>query len=118
MLHAYQTERGARARALALGRGATITRARHGGWHAVGPVEIDASGRRDRRLHGINRREWWITTELDAIRARGVDAPAEWSAIERELCALLAHATPAELIERKSGLVAYDAITGCKVEKR
>lgn len=101
MLHAYQTERGARARAIALGRGATITRSRHGGWYAVGPVEIDAEGRRDRMLHGINRREWWVTTELDAIRARGVDAPAEWSAIERELRELLTHATPAELIERE-----------------
>lgn len=101
MLHAYQTERGASARASALGRGATITRARLGGWYAVGPVEIDDAGRRDRRLYGINRREWWITTELDAIRARGADAPAEWSAIERELLTLLTHATPAELAERE-----------------
>lgn len=97
MLHPYAREQNARVRARTLGVGATVTRSRHDGWYAVGPVEVDSAGRRDRRLYGINRPTWTITRELDEIRARGADAPAEWSAYERELLELLDARTPAQI---------------------
>jgi hypothetical protein len=97
MLYPYAREANARTRARALGLGSTITRCRLGGWYVVGPVEVDADGRRDRALYGTNRASWSIARELDTIRARGADAPAAWSARERELLALLEAPTPDEL---------------------
>lgn len=97
MLYPYAREANAIARARSLGLGSTVTRCRLGGWYVVGPVELDADGRRDRRLYGTNRATWSIARELDTIRARGASAPAEWTAHERELLALLDALTPAEL---------------------
>jgi chromosome segregation ATPase len=119
MIHPYQTERGARARAATLGLGSTVTQARGRGWLAVGPVEIDSAGRRDRALYGTNRAAWSVTRELDEIRARGADAPASWSAIERELCALLTHPTPAEIrAEERAERIARNRAIDAAAEAR
>ena len=101
MLYPYAREANARTRARALGLGSTITRCRLGGWYVVGPVELDADGRRDRRLYGTNRAAWSVTRELDTIRARGASAPAECAAHARARLPLLVGAKG----ERMLGIV-------------